>query len=176
VIDITDQLMIATMTFEIPSEANVEDVFEAELSIEPLASMSALPTELTEDDSDRIITEILVSHTVSATLESDGFDIRRTTPVRQALSARMSTDWRWILKPKYPGTHQVHLSVIAHVQVDGEVVERNIKTFDRVLTVQITPIQWLLSVLREHWQWVVGTIVAPIGIWWLTTRRKRSRR
>ena len=156
---ISSQLKSATLTFEAPTTANVDDIVHAILRIDP----SVIAASTTARSSTRAV--IQVSKILSVTLLAPDFKVLALAPDRQALSETEITEWKWDLSGAPPGKHDIHLSINAIVMVDNDRAERSIKTFESTITVEITPQQWLLAVLKEHMQWIWSTLLLPAGMW-----------
>ena len=164
---ISSQLKSATMTFEAPVTANVDDTVHAVLRIDPKVVAASNTTR----SSTKAV--IQVSKILSVTLLAPDFKVLALTPDRQALSETEITEWKWDLSGAPPGKHDIHLSINAIVTVDNDRAERSIKTFESTVTVEITPQQWLLAMLKEHLQWIWSTLLLPAGLW-LWKKRKQE--
>jgi hypothetical protein len=156
---VSSQLKSATMTFEAPTTANVNDTVHAVLRIDP--NIVAIST--TTHSSTRAV--IQVSKILNVTLLAPDFKVLALTPDRQALSETEITEWKWDLSGAPPGKHDIHLSINAIVTVDNDRAERSIKTFESTITVEIAPQQRLLAMLKEHMQWIWSTLLLPAGMW-----------
>lgn len=156
---ILSQLRSATLTFEAPATANVDDIVHAVLRIDPKVVAATGGAQ----SSTRAV--IQVSKILSVTLLAPDFKVLALAPDRQALSETEITEWKWDLSGAPPGKHDIHLSINAIVTVDNDRAERSIKTFESTVTVEITPQQWLLAMLKEHMQWIWSTLLLPTGMW-----------
>lgn len=160
---IISQLSLSSMAFIVPPTANVKDHIWAQLVINPAATEEELRRELTR--SGQITSgQVLVSKIVEAKLSAPDFDVTKITPEQQAISATETTSWEWELEPTKPGTHNVYLTITAIVQVDNTLAQRHIKTFDKLITIKITPAQVVHNWISNNWQWVWSTLFVPLAL------------
>lgn len=161
--DVLEQLTLSNMVFSVPEQANIQDDIPVELLIDSVTVLNELEQKL-KVKGQVIKSQILTSKIVTATLIAPDFDIQFITSQRQALSHQEPTQWVWILTPKRAGVHDIHLSITANVIVDNEHAERHLKTFDRILKIEITRKQFMQAWFKENWQWFLGLLI-PFGVW-----------
>ena len=167
---ISMQLKDATMAFDIPHFANVKNIVNAQLTIDPIKTVDELISSSSPTAS---VNQIQISKIVEVKLLAPDFKIIATSPDRQAMSEWEPTVWNWELSDAAPGKHEVHLSINAIVTIDGDRAERSLKTFEKTVVVEITPAQQLAGIVKQYWQWIWTTLLLPAGMW-LWKRFKRE--
>lgn len=160
----TKQLFSAALAFIIPDTANIKEEIKAQLLINPGLTPKELEKELTKTG---VATsrDIKVSRVVKATITAPDFDVTRITDEEQILTDDQSTEWLWSLAPRSAGSHEVSLTVTAIITTAGRESRHHIKTFEKTMTIAITPAQVLQDWWSRYWQWVVSTLILPFGLW-----------
>jgi hypothetical protein len=157
----------APRTMEMEKAQNVQLVLSLEQSIEELkASIQALGTKEGA--------RISVSDRMQASLSGLAFDIVAITPDEQAIASKGITSWQWEVVPKKEGSQRLYLSLTALFDVNGKDTKRSIKTFEKVIEVEVTPFQRARLFISGNWQWLWATFIAPVGFW-LWKRRNNVR-
>jgi hypothetical protein len=153
------QMGIATVTFGIPIEANIDDTIPAEVIITPKdikqsVKNSVLPLELQE--------VIKTTEIMTVRLKSADFEITNITPEKQLLLKDESTVWQWRLQPLEPGVGIVTLSINALIQGNNNhEIQRHIKTLEKSIKVNITEKQKVANFIENNWQWLWSVILIP---------------
>ena len=80
---------------------------------------------------------IQVSDRKEARLSGPNFAINAITPEIQAVSRSDITEWKWEVKPGSDGHHYLHLTLSALLSVDGASTPRAIRTFGKVIEVEV---------------------------------------
>lgn len=159
---VLDQLTMASLAFAIPSQTNVKTRIRAQLLID----LQLDPTALAEDlsvEGEEFTGRVLVSRVVMANLTAPGFEVQSITPNRQAISMTESTEWLWYLTPKTAGKHDVFVTVTAFVYADdANFVERHIRTFERVISVEVRAEQVAWDWFKKNWQWFLTVLLLPL--------------
>lgn len=104
------------------------------------------------------------------------FDVMAVGPTRQAVSRAAPTEWRWTVRAAETGRHSLNLTINAVVTVDNERFPRSLNVLNRDIEVYITAPQRVGMFLSGNWQWLLGTIVIPLAVWFWTNRRKQHRK
>jgi hypothetical protein len=122
-----------------------------------------------------------ISQRMKAKLVGPDFDIAPITDTTQAISGTEPTDWSWDIHPKHAGTAlPLHLSFTAILRLpSGSETTREIRTFDRVITVTVTefpPGRRVLGFLSRNWQYLLSAIVIPFVLAAWSRWRKRKER
>lgn len=166
-----DQLKTANMVMTIPESANINDSVRVELIINAEKEIEKLKQDLTEKGKiyDNTIT---VSKLVHVNLTAPAFKVENVSPERQILSSVDNTTWLWTLKPSSVGIHNIDVTVTAIVFVKDKEVEHHIKTFKRSVAIEITNTQLITAWLSKYWQWILSTIILPLGIWLYKSKKK----
>ncbi len=77
--------------------------------------------------------------------------------------------------PNKEGTQWLYLSLTAHFEVNGKETMRSVKTFEKIIEVEVSPVEELTQFITNHWQWLWATFVAPLAYWvWKRINRKKS--
>lgn len=172
--DIDQQLFNVSMIFTIPIRANIDDDINAEFIIDPKRTEEEIKS-LAQDITGQVITDkIDVSRVVTATIVAPNFKVSPKPESEQALSTTQPTKFSWVLTPTKEGPQIVQLRVIAHITIEGERVERELQTFKRDLTVEVTSKQKLSNFVGDHIEWILGGIasmIVPLFLW-IKSRKK----
>jgi len=174
--EIVSQLKQANLALTVPKSSNIRNDVPVKLLVSVEQSQQDLIDELNASSNSYVISDnVKISKTMSASITAPDFDINIITPVRQAITEG-TTEWIWSLRPKTSGTHHITVTLVAHVMVDGERVEKHIKTFDKTLQIEITTHQKLTDFFLKYWQWLFTTLLIPIGIGiWKYIHRKKDK-
>jgi hypothetical protein len=105
---------------------------------------------------------VQVSNVMKASLSGSDFQIEVISPETQAISSTGTTEWKWEIRPKTAGEHQVHLVLSALFEVDGVSAARPIKTYDRTITIEVTPGYQVRDFIRRNWQWLWAAVLVPL--------------
>ncbi|GEM_PF-1996532 len=171
---VLDQLNLGNIAFNAPhtmemdKTENIQLVLSLDQSIEELKStIQALGIKEGAN--------IKVSDRMEASLTGLAFDIVPITPKEQAIASKGITSWEWQVVPKKEGTQWLYLSLTAHFEVDGKDMMRSVKTFDKVIEVEVTPLQKASQFIKGNWQWLWATFIAPLGFWQWKSRAKNKK-
>jgi hypothetical protein len=115
-----------------------------------------------------------VSDRIEARLSGPNFAITAIAPEIQAVSRSDITEWKWEVKPGSDGHHYLHLTLSALLSVDGASTPRPIRTFDKVIEVEVAWHQRVGSFFEKNWQWLWAAVLVPI-VGWLWKRKKGSK-
>lgn len=159
--DVLDQMKSVNLSFSYVDTLNIDQIGRAELILTPEEIEQTIQHEINQTP---LYANIVTSKVVIADLISvdNTLDIFVVGSKRQALSFKESTYWHWNISPKVEGQHRMILSVTAVVVIDGIKAERNIKTFSKILTVDITDGQIAKRFFKEHWQWIFAAFIFPL--------------
>jgi hypothetical protein len=136
------------MAFNVPVSMPCNSSATIDLLISPTMSTNQLVAVVNEE----IQSEGQKSNKVeSATLKifgrmqavlvssGSGFNIKLLTPEVQMLSRTEPTEWKWQIEPKKSGPQDLYLTVNAAYRLNGEDGYQMVRTFDRVIQVQVIP-------------------------------------
>ena len=113
---------------------------------------------------------IKVSDRMEARLTGLGFEIEAVTPETQGVSGQDVTEWKWEIEPTERGTQRLHLTLTALIEVDGEASPRTVRTFERMLVVDVALSTRVSEFVGDNWQWLWTAILIPVA-GWLVRRR-----
>lgn len=161
---ILERMELGNIAFNAPRLMNLHDTaiiqlmlgFETE--IEELKQIIEAEGEI---DGERI----RVSDRMEARLSGPNFAITAITPELQAVSRIEVTEWKWEVKPMSQGRQNLHLTLSAHIGVDGTSTSRVIRTLSKDIKVEVTRRQWIGSFIKKNWQWLWAAILVPIAGW-----------
>ena len=167
------QMEKAYIAFNAPKTMNRADT----VMIQLLLSMNQATDDLTKllkGKGEKESAVVSVAGIMEARLSGPNFEITATTPEEQPISRLEKTEWRWDVKSKSIGEHDLHLTLTAIFDVEGTQRKRAIRTFDQIITVNVTTGQQLADFLNGNWQWLWAAIAVPLAgaIW----RGKRTPR
>ena len=163
------------IAFNAPETMKLGERHTIELILSLQKSVDELSTQVKEEgvvESD----SIKVSNRMLANLTGFGFEIKAVESEEQAIRAQEDTRWRWDVMPTAEGAQDLHLTLTALVEVDGQDSRIAIRTFDKTITVRVTAMQRATMFVTANWQWLWAAILIPIfGIvmqWWKKSRKR----
>lgn len=176
IVSIVDKLLnemeFGAIAFNTPTHINIDDSPEIQLILSFDETVDELKQSITEVG-DMVGATIKVSDIMEAHLSGDMFDITAIIPEKQAVSRIHRTEWKWEIHPIQGGNHKLHLTITVILEINGDSVPRTIKTFDRIIEVNVTVIQKVGLIIKSYWQVFLTAIIIPFGVW-LWKRRKKS--
>jgi hypothetical protein len=162
------------MAFSVPEIANIKDNITVQLLIDTIKNEKELTKEL-NSSVNATTSKVLISKILDAKIVATDFTITKITPERQAIAETVPTEWLWELSATKSGTHDVHLTITAIVDVEGVKAERHIKTFEKVVKIEITNKQIILEFISKYWQWMFTVFLLPmITLAWKKFKNKES--
>ncbi len=166
------RLKFGNIAFNAPLKIN----FDQTVTIQLLLSLTTPIDELKqmiEAVGEKEGTRIQVSDRMEARLSGPNFEITAITPELQAVTGTAVTAWKWDVKPKSEGQQILHLTLSVLINVDGKSTTRAIRTFDKQIEIEVTPVQRVVWFLKAYWPVLFTAIVIPVLVW-LWKRRKGS--
>lgn len=171
-------LIPGKLAFDFPREMKVGKRYDVTFSITRSLDNEVLFKGL--DSSKFEIRDIEVSSGMRVLLydpEPEGsknFDISTKDEVLFVSSDR-NTKWLWHVKPLKKGTHTIIIKVFATVY-DKRGTEREIsqEVFKEKIQVEATPSFTFTKFFKEHWQWLFGTLLIPIFVYFYRKREKKE--
>ena len=160
------------IVFNAPADINIDDSPTIQLILSLTETVEKLKQSIT-GEGEKIGADIKVHDKMEAHLSGHMFKITAITPEIQGVSKNQQTEWRWEIFPEDVGTHDLHLTLSAILLINGESTPRTIKTFDKIIEVNVTGKQWTLRFWTSNWKWLLGTLLFPLVLF-LWTRRKNS--
>jgi hypothetical protein len=168
---ILQRMELGNVAFNAPKTMNLHDsalihlVLGVEKEIEDIKKMI-------EEEGERVGASIRVSNRMEARLSGRNFEITAINPEVQAVARREVTEWKWEIKPRADGRQNLHLTLSALLSVEGESTPRVIRTFDRIIIVEVTIVQKTKVFMQNNWQWLWAVVLVPLA-GWAWKRRKR---
>jgi hypothetical protein len=169
-----DGLGLANLAFSPPAKMRVQEKRMVELLMSPAKTAEALRGDLANTEGSGVASGVKVSPRMEATLTGAGFSIQALGPEQQVVNPVGTTRWAWDVTPTAPGKQSLHLALSARVEVQGSDTPFVVRTFDRHIEVEITPMQRAEAFLAEHWQWLWALVVPPGLEWWRRWRKKKK--
>jgi len=173
-------LVVGRVAFNTPERMQFGESRTIALIASPALDAATLSTELRDriGGTDQIAVEMLqIAPLMEAQLEgAPAFEITALTPTRQPVSRASPTEWRWAVRAAQTGTHTLHLTINAIIIVAGERYPRSLDVLNRDIEVDITVVQRVGMFVDNNWQWLLGTVVIPLGIWLWSQGRQQTRK
>jgi prepilin-type N-terminal cleavage/methylation domain-containing protein len=113
---------------------------------------------------------IRIAPEMDVRLTGDGFDIDPLTPTRQPIGRTEPVEWRWTVTPTKGGSRMLYLAVDALLMIEGDRVPRSIRVLEHPIRVDITTAEQAQVFFTDNWQFVIGTLLIPLGMWWWKQR------
>lgn len=167
-----DEMEFGNIAFNAPTNINIDDSPQIQLILSLAETVEKLKQSITEEG-EKTGATIRVSDKMEARLTGYMFQITAITPEIQAVSKYQQTEWKWEIHPKEEGKHKLHLTLTALLEIDGHTTPRAIKTFDKIIEVNVTATQKISLFFKNNWQWLWAAILIPVA-GWLWKRRKNS--
>lgn len=167
-----DEMEFGAIAFNAPTNINIDDSRQIQLSLSLAETVEQLKQSITEEGV-KVGATIKVSVRMEARLSGYMFQITAITPEIQAVSKRQQTIWKWEIHPKKEGRHKLHLTLTALLEIDGHSTPCAIRTFDKIVEVNITATQKVKLFFRANWQWLWAAILLPVA-GWLWKRKKNQ--
>jgi hypothetical protein len=162
----------ANIAFNSPGSINLQDTAQIQLLLSLQKSIDELSAALTAAGAHEGAS-IKVANRMLAQLTGADFKITPITAEEQAIGATDTTEWKWEIKPTATGQHNLHLTLTAIISVDGATTRKSIKTFDKIIQVDVTTGQVVTEFLGKYWQWLWAVVLVPI-VGWLMNKWKRK--
>ena len=146
-----------------------------ELLLSPSLSVAQLQAQL-EHKAGVESAKIRISNRMEAQLTGRGFAIEALVPDLQAIPSEQASRWRWNVTPTEHGNQRLHLVLSAHINVAGRDTPLVVRTFDRLIEVEITIRQRLSGFYQKNWQWLWAAGLVPIaGYIWRRWKKRLDR-
>lgn len=165
-----EQMALASIAFNAPTKINIGETAQIRLLLSLEESIEELQGFIHQEGA-KTGASIKVSDRMEARLTGRRFQIDAITDEVQAVSGQQRTEWIWDVYPVSEGRHRLHLTLSALLDVNGKTTPRTIRTFSRLIEVEVTPAQKAVRFLEGNWQWLWGALVIPI-LGWLWKRKK----
>ena len=169
--DILKEMEWGNISFNTPTAMKRSDTVTIQLLLGLAQKINELSKMITAEG-EKEGAKIKVSDRMEAHLSGPEFDIMPITPEEQAISHVDTTEWKWRVKPKTVGKNDLHLTLTAKFDLNGAQTQRAIRTFDKTITVTVTPGDQIKNFALNNWQWLWAAILVPIAGWIWNKRRR----
>ncbi len=161
-------LNFGNLLFNTPEKMKINEKFTVSLTLSP--------DEITKDELPKTgkneLSKTLIDKSMEAILSGPGFDIKNISSNIQATSMISDTVWKWEITALKSGNQYLYLDLNVKVKIDGEKIPRSIKTFERTVSVKISPLGSVKNFFVKNWQFIVSSVIIPLVIWYWSHRRK----
>ncbi|WP_368622139.1 PASTA domain-containing protein [Paraburkholderia sp. BR13444] len=176
-----ESMPLATAVFNVPTDIDVDEdcpcridfVLDARQSADAIAALIKRHNPAAANfQHDRV--RIYYKMEASLTAQPDDFSIDPgpEKPYRQAVSETKPTTWTWYVTPKRWGVHRMRLALYALIPIEGKQSPVLVQTFDKNMTVTVTPWSLVRRFVLENWKWLLVTLLIPLGqVAWKNRRR-----
>lgn len=169
---ILDDSKLANIAFNTPGALNVHETAVIQLLLDMKTPIDELKEKI-KAAGEREGARVEVSDRMEARLTGSNFAITAITAETQAVSRGGTTEWKWEVKPTEAGSHHLHLTLSAFLDVDGESTPHTVRTFEKVIHVDVTWSQRVGSFFEVHWKWLWAAVLVPL-VSWLWRKRKQA--
>lgn len=132
-----DEMQFRAIAFNAPGNINIEDSPQIQLILSLAETTEELKKSIIEEG-EKIGATIRVSDRMEARLSGSWSQFTAITPEIQAVSKDHRTEWKWEIHPENVGQHELQLTLIALLEIDGHSTPRAIRTFSKVINVNAT--------------------------------------
>ena len=183
---IETQMQPGSAAFVIPSPIDRDESVDAVLEVSALKIAPEDIERRLEKELGRPTTgvsaEIRLANRMLAraltTLEPDAAVINIIGESDRALPFDEPVQWRWSVTPILAGEIRFRAVLLAPVAVDGSQTSYEVRSFDEVVTVTVSPAKRVGDVIGwtvDNWAAVAGVVAALWGLGsWIMSRRRRS--
>lgn len=148
---------------EVETDMQIDETYEARLIVSRSNAQALLFSRQTQEPT--VISEdVRLTHEASASLTSAKFDIHRTSPDWQAITASTPSVWTWTVKPKYPGRATLTFHLHHRVEMNGRVLEPPVRHFPKEVDIRVGFWRGLLSWLESAGGGISTLIAALAGV------------
>ncbi len=188
--DFKESMEIASIAFSAPTSMSLNETQTITLLLNPSETAAQVKDQLereieaTANDNSQAMqidtATVKISRYMVADLTGQGFDIKDAPQERQLIDPEGKTEWKWDIKATDKGTHQLHLTLWAEIDLGGLNDRIQIKAFHKVITVKVGIIDSITEFVSKNKDMITltfGSGVSLLGGYrlfqrWL--RRKRS--
>jgi tetratricopeptide (TPR) repeat protein len=163
----------ANIAFNVPRSMNLSETIEIILILDLTKSIEEL-TRMIKRKGKKEGAIIKTTNRMGAELIGSNFQITAISEKIQVITSQNATEWRWAIKPKMPGEHEVYLSLNAYFEVKGRDTPKTIQTFRKTIKIEVTLTKLTKDFFQSNWQWLWTSFFIPITIW-LWRKRKKNK-
>ncbi|OPY84596.1 MAG: hypothetical protein A4E65_00254 [Syntrophorhabdus sp. PtaU1.Bin153] len=161
------------LAFNAPKIMHIDEKRTVELLLSAVASIDELKSQL-RAEGEKMGASIKISDQMEARLSGQNFSILAITPETQAVSGKENTEWKWEVSAKEAGKQTLHLTLSAFIGINGKPTPRVFRSFDVNIEVQVSPVERITRFVRDNWQWLWVTVLAPLCGWLWKSRKKKG--
>lgn len=158
------------ITYFVPDTMRIDKAYVVTLRISN--EYSSLKN-LNENQSGRIVVDkIRIGSTMKAFLSDveSAFEVKELSTVEQCIEpGKDYTEWQWSVKPKKGGNKKMKIKV----SMSGP-VNKDFEVFSDTIHVEVPAGYNLGNFFKEHWQWLISTLIIPFGLWLYNRRKKKK--
>lgn len=161
--EVLRELSWVSIIFNPPKTMRYKNPVKVELLLSARKTVGELQKELDRQE-DIHSARVKASNLMRARLTgSNGMQILALSSEEQAISGESTTRWEWEVLPVEAGNKMLHLTLSAIITVVGDKMPRDIVTFDRSITVEISFGQSVGGFVSENWQWLWAAVFLPVA-------------
>jgi hypothetical protein len=142
------------LVFNAPSSMAVGEATVIHLVLSPSLTIEALLDSMAAAEGELESARVRIASRMAAHLSSSGFAITTITPELQAVSWDEVTEWKWEITAIATGRQRLHLSLTVVVDLAGSATPRAIRTFEKVIEVQVTFTRRAASFIGSNLEWL----------------------
>jgi len=122
------------------------------------------------------VEEIIVGTVMKVKLSGDDFRIESHSEEEQYIHSAGYTQWEWDVTPLKSGNRVIRLSVAVSVYLDkfGEKT-KNLPVMEKEIHIKVNISYSFFNFIKKYWQWIVGTIIALLGLYLRFKKYKKKR-
>jgi hypothetical protein len=170
--EVLDKMDLGNIVFSVPSKMTLDERKTITLVLSPDKSFQEIIISSFDKNESVESAQIKISDKMEAKLTGSGFNITEITPSQQVVSSKINTEWKWEVKPLESGRLNLYLAINAIVSVNNETSFRSLKTFSKIIEIDVKYTQRILSIFKSNWQWLWTTVLLPIGLYLWKKRKK----
>jgi hypothetical protein len=124
------------------------------------------------------IEALKVSATMQATLtegEKGTFEINQIGDTAEQALLGSYAEWKWKVRPLVSGTHSLHLTVVAIINLSDGKTRRKPLSKEANIRVIVNPRYVATSFVENNWQWILTGISPLVSGSWIVSRRKQRK-
>jgi hypothetical protein len=174
-----DSLPVGQVVFNHPSEMKMGEAKEVQVRISRDVAADISKGLTMPGLADRGQTtehqQIKISTSMKVQLHGEPyFDVKPLTDEEQLIDKTGFTEWKFTVIPLQGGRWPLHLTVTAVVHAADREKVKNLEVLDEQVTVQVSTLEVVESFIGNNWQWLIGTVLIPVGAWLLPRLKKRK--
>lgn len=163
------QYNLGYLTYYIPDTMKVGVRYRIELRITKYKTV-----EFTAKlDTHRVEAQVRIAHKMEAKLTDidKAFNIvTDNTPEQSVEMDKSFTRWIWFVTPIKSGSHELKMVVVIK---ENDLV-KDIPVYENSIYIKSAPLYTTKGFFEQYWQWLIGTFVVPLCIWWYNKKKKKK--